>query len=85
MPQRTRDRQRKVARAAGLSPLQYMLAVMNDETASKQRRDRMAVTAARYLCPRPTDKGKKGREVEAARKAAANGWDGDLATGDWHQ
>jgi hypothetical protein len=74
------DRQRKVAQ----TPLQYMVSVMNDETASKERRDRMAVTAARYLHERPAGTGKKGATAEAAREAA-NGWDGDLASGDWRE
>jgi len=47
-------------------------------------RDRMAVTAARYLHERPAGTGKKGAAAEAAREAA-NGWDGDLASGDWHE
>jgi hypothetical protein len=38
--------------AAGLTPLQYMLNVLNDENASAQRRDAMAIAAAQYCHPR---------------------------------
>jgi hypothetical protein len=92
MKRPTPDRQRKSpqkpseaiateARAAGV--MQYMLAVMNDETASKERRDRMAVTLARYLCPRPGDKGKKDNAAEAAKWAGADTeWHTDLQYSD---
>src|SRR5215467_10184595 len=33
----------------GLTPLEYMLAVLRDDTADPDRRDRMAVAAAPYL------------------------------------
>jgi hypothetical protein len=36
----------------GQSPVEYMLAVMRDESASLDRRDRMAAAAAPYVCPR---------------------------------
>jgi hypothetical protein len=86
MKRRPANRQRTQARAADeQSPLQYMLEVMRDPSASKSRRDRMAVTAARYLHPRPGDKGKKNREADAARKAGAETeWGSDLAS-DWQQ
>jgi hypothetical protein len=35
MKRPTRNRQRKVARATELTPLEYMLSVMNDPTASE--------------------------------------------------
>jgi hypothetical protein len=56
-----------------------MLGVMNDPAASEDRRDRMAVTAARYCHVKAGRKGKKDERAEAARDAAANAWDGDLA------
>jgi hypothetical protein len=34
------------------TPLEYMVAVMHDESADKDRRDRMAASAAPYLHPR---------------------------------
>src|SRR5215472_855087 len=36
----------------GISPLNYMLAVMHDESADQDRRDRMAMASAPYLHPR---------------------------------
>ena len=38
-----------IAAEAGLSPLEYMLAVMRDETADPDRRIDMAIAAAPYL------------------------------------
>ena len=38
--------------AEGLTPLQYMLAVMRDEKADILRRDEMAMAAAPYVHPR---------------------------------
>ena len=99
MPRPTRNRQPKprprlpldVATAAemkGLSPLGYMLKVLRDPKASKQRRDRMAVVAARYLHRRPADDGvgKKQALAEAAREAGGDdsGWADDLDV-DGHQ
>src|SRR5262245_9707227 len=51
-----------------ISPLQYMLAIINDPTASARRRDRMAVVAARYCHPRAGNLRKKDAEAEAAEK-----------------
>ena len=97
MPRPTRNRQRKppprlpqdVATAAemkGLTPLAYMLRVLNDPGASKQRRDRMAVVAARYIHRRPGDDGvgKKQELLEAAREAGGKEWADDL-DGSWSQ
>ena len=36
----------------GINPLDYMLAVMRDQTAKTQRRDDMAKAAAPYIHPR---------------------------------
>jgi hypothetical protein len=38
--------------ASGIVPLDYMLAVMRDETAPDERRDAMAIAAAPYCHPR---------------------------------
>jgi hypothetical protein len=38
--------------ASGIIPLDYMLAVMRDETAPDERRDAMAIAAAPYCHPR---------------------------------
>jgi hypothetical protein len=48
-------RTREIADAAikeGLTPLEYMLAVLRDETADPERRDEMAKAAAPYIHPR---------------------------------
>jgi hypothetical protein len=48
-------RTREIAEAAmarGLTPLEYMLAVLRDETVEPERRDEMAKAAAPYLHPR---------------------------------
>jgi len=48
-------RTREIADAAvkeGLTPLEYMLAVLRDEEADPERRDRMAAAAAPYIHPR---------------------------------
>ena len=48
-------RTREIADAAikeGLTPLEYMLAVLRDETADPERRDEMANAAAPYIHPR---------------------------------
>lgn len=56
---------------AGMSPLDYMLAVMRDETADPQRRDRMAQAAAPYVHAKPADvgPGKKEQREQVARTA----------------
>ena len=48
-------RTREIADAAvreGLTPLEYMLAVLRDESVEPDRRDRMATAAAPYIHPR---------------------------------
>lgn len=68
-----------------LSPLQYLVNLVNDESADPARRDRAAIAACPYLHPRPMATGKKVREIEAARDAGGGTlWADDLA-GDWPQ
>ncbi|HEX6991915.1 MAG TPA: hypothetical protein VF151_08510 [Gemmatimonadales bacterium] len=64
---------RAAARKVRMSPLDYMLAVMNDETAERERRDRMAIAAAPYVHPRKADAPGKKQEAEAAAKTAERG------------
>lgn len=52
------------------SPLDYMLAVMNDTTADPSRRDRMAIAAAPFVHGKVPDGGKKDVAKDAAREAA---------------
>ncbi len=63
------------------TPLEYMLAVMNDPTAAIERRDRMAMAAAPYVHERPVDRKPSKKEMVAEEaKAAAIGtdWGSDL-------
>ena len=52
----------------GLTPLEYMLAVMNDPTADNERRDRMAIAAAPYVHAR-ADAEKKGKKEQRQANA----------------
>src|SRR3954467_9387820 len=63
-----RDRMMTALASGRLSPLDYMLAVMNDPDADPARRDRMAVAAAPYVHVRAAD-AKPGKK-EAAEQAA---------------
>lgn len=70
------------ARKSKLSPLDYMLTVMNDEEVDAGRRDRMAIAAAPFVHERPgsTPKGKKEAAAEAAQNAGAGTeWGDDLS------
>ena len=60
------------AEAENLSPLEYMLNVMNDELADKNRRDRMAIAAAPFIHSRKGEGlGKKDEASERAKTAGA--------------
>lgn len=64
-----------------LTPLEYMLAVMNNPKAEPDRRDRMAIAAAPYCHQRAADRqrGKKDLAAEAAQHAGdGSDWGGDL-------
>lgn len=50
-----------------ITPLEYMLKVMNDEEADSGRRDRMAIAAATFIHARPVAPGKKESLDERAR------------------
>ena len=59
------------AAAENLTPLEYMLKVMNDPQAEKERRDRMAQAAAPYIHARAGEGvGKKDEKAESAERAA---------------
>lgn len=65
---------KKAARKSGMSPLDYMLTVMNDSDADNDRRDRMAIAAAPFVHEKPSDKalGKKEQaQAEAERVVSA--------------
>ena len=63
------------AKSAGLSPLEYMLEVMNSELADDGRRDRMAIAAAPFVHPRAAEAepGKREKQQASAEKAVAGG------------
>lgn len=55
-----------------LEPLDYMLKVMNDQSADKDRRDRMAIAAAPFMHPRKADGvGKKEEKADRAKSAGS--------------
>jgi hypothetical protein len=65
---------RSAARAEKMSPLEYMLAVMNDETADDARRDRMAQAAAPFVHPRAEAAKPSARDqVEETARTADRG------------
>jgi phage terminase small subunit len=62
------------AKAANLTPLEYMLKVMNDEgEKDKTRRDRMAIAAAPFVHPRKGEGAGKKEERDGKAKAAGSG------------
>jgi hypothetical protein len=72
----------KIAKSVGLTPLEYMLGVMNDAEADAARRDRMAQAAAPYVHAKPggVPKGKKEQaEDDAQRAGQGTGWGDDLS------
>lgn len=72
---------RSAARKSGVSPLDFMLAVMNDEEQDLNMRARMAIAAAPFVHAKPSDapKGKKEEAEEASRTAGAGtDWGDDL-------
>lgn len=54
-----------------LSPLDYLLGVMNDPTAAPERRDRAAIAAAPYVHGKVEATGKKQARQEAAEAAVS--------------
>ncbi|RSC31240.1 hypothetical protein EGT36_21445 [Agrobacterium sp. FDAARGOS_525] len=59
---------RREANKAKMTPLEYMLSVMNDVEAEDGRRDRMAVAAAPFVHAR-ADEGKLGKKAERLGRA----------------
>lgn len=60
------------AKAANMTPLDYMLMVMNDEKVDVERRDRMAVSAAPYCHSRKAEGvGKKEEKADRAKSAGS--------------
>ena len=66
------DGEKRDATAENLTPLEYMLKVMNDTAAEKDRRDRMAIACAPYLHARAGEgQGKKDEKADRAAKAGS--------------
>jgi hypothetical protein len=65
--------EKKDADAQELSPLEYMLKIMNDPNADKNRRDRMAQAAAPFVHARKGEGSGKKDEKDSKAKAAAKG------------
>lgn len=66
---------KKAARQSGMSPLDYMLTVMNDSQSDNDRRDRMAIAAAPYVHEKPSDRAlgkKEQQQLEADRVASSS-------------
>lgn len=61
------------AKAANMTPLDYMLMVMRDEKVESERRDRMAVSAAPYVHSRKGEGLGKKQEKDDKAKAAGGG------------
>ena len=69
---------RAAAKACKLSPLDYMLGVMNDPSADETRRDRMAQAAAPYVHPKAADAApgkKEQREIVARQAERGTDWE----------
>lgn len=49
------------------TPLEYLLAVMNDPAVDQERRDRLAIAAAPFVHPRAGAAGKKDERAERAK------------------
>jgi hypothetical protein len=71
----------EASKVPGVMPLDYMLSVIRDPTATQERRDRMAIAAAPYCHPKMADQrlGKKDQEADAATMAGlGTPWAADL-------
>jgi hypothetical protein len=62
-----------------ITPLEYMLAVMNDPNADELRRDKMAIAAAPFMHPRVADN-RYGKKDEERDRAAERGESEKYAT-----
>lgn len=65
---------KREAKKADMSPLEYMLSVMNDPEAEKERRDRMAQAAAPYVHSKAAEAApnkKEQRQANAEKSSSA--------------
>jgi len=58
------------AKELGMTPLEYLLSVMNDSKADSDRRDRAAIAAARYV-HKLGDRNAKAEKEARAKKAGS--------------
>jgi hypothetical protein len=71
----------EATKVPGVMPLDYMLSVIRDPTATQERRDRLAIAAAPYCHPKIADyqRGKKDQQTEAAETAGiGTPWAADI-------
>lgn len=61
---------KKDSTTENMTPLEFMLGIMNDPNQDVNRRDRMAIAAAPYCHARGSETGKKGEQSAKAKKAA---------------
>lgn len=75
VPLKPEEEAAQTAEKMNLTPLEYMLSVMNDPEQDKGRRDRMAVAAAPYVHGKPAEVagGKKDQRKRAAEETATGG------------
>lgn len=59
----------QLAEVDGMTPLEYMLQVMQDPSVDEARRDRMAIAAAPFVHVRACDSPKAGKKEQAQEKA----------------
>lgn len=66
---------KREARKSGMTPLEYMLEVMNDDAGDPDRRDKMAIAAAPYVHAKAdaVAAGKKEQRKANADQVAAGG------------
>jgi phage terminase small subunit len=64
------DATAKAATEAGITPVQYMLSIVNDSNADPALRARMAIAAAPFVHQRTSEGGKKEAKAEAAKVAS---------------
>jgi len=71
-PPQTKEEIEEAAAAENMSPVDYMLKVMRDTSVPSDRRDRMAIAAAPYVCQKANEKvGKKVQQAEAAKEVGS--------------
>jgi hypothetical protein len=75
------DEAQAMTEKSDVTPLEYMLAVVNDPLADQARRDKMAIAAAPFMHPKAGEPAGKKAERDAQARVAQNGteWEDLLA------